>query len=135
MPVTPWYSIPVSPGERRPLSGNERWCPVAYKNNRFLVQLSIANTPLGDVVHLWIRQHDGQMPRSWKALQQIKNDLVGSERVGVEVFPPTSQLVDRQNLAHLWVYPEGFALPFTLYRDDDDDWSDEADATDESEAR
>jgi hypothetical protein len=54
------------------------------------------------------------MVRSWADMQRIKNELVGPERVAVEVFPPVSELVDQANIAHLWVLPEGFALPFSL---------------------
>lgn len=85
-------------------------------NNRYSVQVSVVETELGAITHLWIRAHDGTMPRSWRDLQRIKDDLVGAERVAVEVFPPTSELVDSANMAHLWVYPPGHVLPFGLRR-------------------
>jgi len=97
------------------LEPNETWSPYAWVNNRYAVQWSDVATPIGFVVHLWIRAHDQRMPRSWRDLQVIKNELCGPERVAVEVFPAVSQLVDAANMAHLWVYPEGYELPFRLW--------------------
>jgi hypothetical protein len=116
---------PFGPWERRdtPPEAMERFDryrdhfrPDAYLNNRYSVQISDEATEWGLVVHLWIRRHDGEMVRSWADMQRIKNELVGPERVAVEVFPPTSQLIDNANIAHLWVMPEGFRLPFSLKR-------------------
>ena len=90
--------------------------PDTYLNNRYSVQISDEATNWGLVVHLWIRRHDGEMVRSWSDMQRIKNELMGNERVAVEVFPPVSQLVDNANIAHLWVMPDGFSLPFSLKR-------------------
>jgi hypothetical protein len=64
--------------------------------------------------HLWIRRHDGKMTNSWSELQRIKNELTHSERTAVQVYPKESQLVDEANMAHLWVYPENYNLPFRL---------------------
>jgi hypothetical protein len=90
--------------------------PDTYLNNRYSVQISDEATDWGLVVHLWVRRHDGEMVRSWSDMQRIKNELMGPERVAVEVFPPVSQLVDNANIAHLWVMPDGFSLPFSLKR-------------------
>lgn len=88
--------------------------PYGFLNNRYSVQISDEATDWGLVIHLWIRRHDGEMVRSWADMQRIKNELVGEERVALEVFPATSQLIDNANIAHLWVLPEGFSLPFSL---------------------
>lgn len=88
--------------------------PYAVLNNRYSVQLSDEATDWGLVVHLWIRRHDGDMVRSWADMQRIKNELVGEERVAIEVFPKVSELIDQANIAHLWVLPEDFVLPFGL---------------------
>jgi len=92
--------------------GNFRY--EGYLNNRYSVQISDEATDWGLVVHLWIQRHDGDMVRSWADMQRIKNELVGPQRVAVEVFPPVNELVDQANIAHLWVMPEGFVLPFSL---------------------
>lgn len=116
-PMTSWERRDARnvPAPRVELHINERWLPQCYINNRYSVQISIVTADIGEVVHLWIRRHDGSMPRSWSDLQRIKNDMVGPERVAVEVFPPVSELVDGANMAHLWVLPEGHVLPFGLH--------------------
>jgi hypothetical protein len=66
----------------------------------------------------WIRiyRHDGQRIRHhWNELQKIKNDLVGPEHQGVEIYPPESLLQDGENSYHLWVFKNAEArLPFGL---------------------
>jgi hypothetical protein len=112
---------PFGPWEERDAShfstwrpAGPKWRPECYVNNRYSVQFSDHETSWGPVLHLWIRRHDDQMPRSWADLQRIKNELVGEQRVAVEVFPEADCLHDSANMAHLWILPEGFILPFTL---------------------
>lgn len=86
----------------------------SFLNNRYAVQISDEATDWGLVIHLWISRHDHEMIRSWSDMQRIKNELVDPERIGIEVFPAASRLVDNANIAHLWVMPAGFSLPFSL---------------------
>lgn len=87
-PMTAWQhrDARTVPSPRAVLHAGERWLDDVWINNRYSVQLSVVGTTLDAVVHLWIRAHDGSMPRSWSDLQRIKNDLMGPERVAVEVF-------------------------------------------------
>ena len=55
------------------------------------------------VVHLDISRHDGQAITQWREFQQIKNQLVGPECEGVQLFPAESRLVDTAHQYHLWV--------------------------------
>jgi len=65
------------------------------------------------LVHLDLSRHDGKPITCWRDLQQIKNELVGPECEGVELFPAESRLVDTANQYHLWVVEEvGFRFPF-----------------------
>lgn len=81
-----------------------------YRDNHHGVWLSIE----GDMTHLWIRRHDNQTSISWGTKQAIKNELCGEDRVGVEVFPRTVDLVDQAPMFHIWVYPKGHIMPFSL---------------------
>lgn len=63
---------------------------------------------------LAVSRHDGMSTFPWGHLQRIKNELVGPDRLAVQVFPPVDEVVDSANMAHLWVYPLGFQLGFTL---------------------
>lgn len=87
----------------------------AYVNNYYCVMISHENTEWGEVQHLWIRNEASTPIRNhWATLQRIKNELIGSELVAVEVYPKVSELVDQANMYHLWVMPQGVELPFNL---------------------
>lgn len=88
-------------------------CFAVWKNNLYIV---LAMFEPNGITRLQIRPNDGQPTRSWQHLQRIKNELMGPERVAVEVFPAVSELVDDANIYHLWVLPEGARLPFRLER-------------------
>jgi hypothetical protein len=87
-------------------------------NDRFSVQIYEHQTRWGEVLQLLIRPNNGKPVRSWTEFQRIKNELVGSDRLAIEVFPPDSELVDEVNCYHLWVLPQGFELPFGLHHFD-----------------
>lgn len=64
-------------------------------------------------VHLSIIRLDGGRCNEWSHLQQIKNELVGPECEGVELFPAESRLVDTCNEYHIWVHADrGYRFPF-----------------------
>jgi len=86
----------------------------AFVNHVMSVQISDEDSDWGLVTHLWVRRHD-KTPTTWAELMRVKNELVGPERVGVEVIPPVSQLIDDAMMFHVFVLPEGFALPFGLH--------------------
>lgn len=86
-----------------------------YTNDLFIVTAVPFHCDIGRCVHLVMRLKPEATPLSgltWATKQRIKDELVGSGRVAVEVFPPASELVDQAEAYHLWVLPEGFRLPF-----------------------
>ena len=68
-------------------------------------------------VHLNIRRRDGKpIFRDWRHFQRIKNELVGEECEGVELYPAESRCVDSSNKYHLWCVADPtyrFPLGFT----------------------
>lgn len=114
-PWQPWEKRATTPQQMRDWNRHEQnFRPYGLLNNRYSVQISDEATDWGLVIHLWIRRHDGEMVRSWADMQRIKNELIGDDHVAVEVFPAQQDLVDDANIAHLWVLPKEFALPFSL---------------------
>lgn len=110
-----------SPFEAREITAEQRErftcarsASAVFVNNRYVVQIYLRSTEWGEIEHLAIRRNDAEMVRSWSDMQRIKNELCGAERVGLEVFPAESDLVDEANMAHVWVLPSGFSLPFTI---------------------
>jgi len=66
---------------------------------------------VGEMVHISVSRKDKRPVESWSDMQEIKNHFTGPERVGVQVFPRESDLVDLYNAYHIWVYPEGHDGP------------------------
>lgn len=65
------------------------------------------------VTWLSIRRNDRQAKTDWRHMQWIKNQLVGEENEGVEIYPAESRLVDGSNQYHLWVFEDAsFRFPF-----------------------
>ncbi len=115
-PFGPWErrDTPVDHPLRARLEPHEFWLAEGWLNNRYAVQRSVFVCDWGEIDHLWIRRHDGERVRSWADLQRIKTDLLGPDRVAVEVFPPEAELIDQAHMLHLWSPPAGFTLPFWL---------------------
>jgi len=81
-----------------------------YKNDTYQVSMR----DLGeDFVHLSIKRIDREPIHDWRDLQAIKNELVGEECEGIELYPAESRLVDTANQYHLWVAKKStFRFPF-----------------------
>lgn len=81
---------------------NDEW----YANSRY--QVAIRRQPnwiapgIG-LVHLSVKTHDRSPIRDWRDMQRIKNELVGPECEGMELYPAESRVVDTANQYHLWV--------------------------------
>jgi hypothetical protein len=76
--------------------------PAIFVNDVYNVRLRNA----GPFVQLDIARFDNQPCNNWRDFQRIKNELVGPECEGVELFPAESRLVDTANQYHLWVNPD-----------------------------
>ncbi len=65
------------------------------------------------VCHLSIKRNDREAGMDWRHMQMIKNQLVGEEHEGCEIFPSEKRLVDGSNQYHLWVFEDkNLAFPF-----------------------
>lgn len=102
------YGISREEAERRLArdeAGTEVWINDLY-------QIEVRRY-VGHVV-LNIRRRDGAAAlRDWRHFQQIKNELVGPECEGVELYPAESRKVDTSNKYHLFVVTDPtFRFPF-----------------------
>lgn len=94
-------------------TGGDGWnCEVrsALRNKVFAVLIR----PLSDGnVHLAVASLSGVRP-TWHEMQRIKDEICGPESVGVEIYPPRSEIVDGADMFHLFV---GARLPrdFTIF--------------------
>jgi len=87
-----------------------------YVNDLYQVNIARCRPPMEgwpSVIHLSVKRIDKEPIRDWRHMQQIKNELVGPEYEGIELYPAESRLVDTANQFHMWVpdSPE-FRFPF-----------------------
>ncbi len=85
-----------------------------FLNNKYQVAVRPCETPSGLMVHLSIKRRDKLPIHDWRDLQRIKNELVGPEAEGVELYPAESRLVDSANQFHIFCFPEA-AFPFGFH--------------------
>ena len=82
-----------------------------YVNDLYRVQVVTC-----DPNHLWLRirsRDGGRLLRDWRHFQEIKNQLVGEECEGVELYPAESRKVDVGNEYHIFcVRRSGWRFPF-----------------------
>lgn len=121
-PAWTWHTI--KPGQIKTNGWASQFTRIA-ENGVFSVLVRDVETAWGTVRHAMITTPAAGMEPTWGERQRIKNELLGRERTAVEVFPAVSELVDGANAYHLWVMPEGMALPFTLNSRPDPIGSDE----------
>ena len=85
---------------------------LVFLNSRYQVDLTYhRDHPWGLMAELSIKTRDKQAHHDWRDLQRIKNELLGPEWEGVEVYPAESRLVDTANQYYLWCF-EKFRFPF-----------------------
>ena len=90
------------------------WIEV-WENNIYLViiyrgELVPCAPNLRTQAPVWLsirRIQRGKLPRDWRDLQRIKNEILGADFELVELFPNEERLVDESDQTHLW----GFELP------------------------
>jgi hypothetical protein len=101
------------------LTGEETRVPDGveyYGNDLYNVQLrrlEASHPSAPPLIWLSISRKDRDTIKDWRDLQRIKNELVGPECEGVEIYPAESRLVDTSNQFHLWVVDDPtFRWPF-----------------------
>ena len=93
---------------------NEIWMNNIYQVN---VRRHQRFTP-GGMLFTWlsIKRRDKHPVRDWRHLQWIKNQLVGEENEGAELYPKESRLVDGSNQYHMWVLEDPLlSFPFGFH--------------------
>lgn len=109
----PWDHFPLPGG----LPGSTGWCSMVRsvaRNQLYVVLIRPVATSWGDVQHCAIRTASNLEP-PWRDKQRIKNELFGEAATAIEVMPPAAELIDEADMYHMWVLPDGFALPFTIW--------------------
>jgi hypothetical protein len=105
-PLPPW--TPLAPTENVGTIPGAKY----YENSRYHVSVLrmrlalFAGRPQW-VYRLGVTNFDHSARHDWRDLQRIKNELVGEEAEGFELYPAESRLLDPSNYFILWVIPVG----------------------------
>lgn len=113
-PWTPW--VKLDPPSNDTYIGDQEAPAATYANSRYRVAIwqdGDPQHPMGEWLHLSIKDHDRSARHDWRDFQRIKNELVGPEFEAIEIYPAESRLVDTCNQYHLYVFrtwkpPMGF---------------------------
>jgi hypothetical protein len=83
-----------------------------WQNSKYVVFIDYDGIPKEGqawsmLVHLSIKRHDkSHEAHDWRDMQRIKNELIGPECEGFEMFPAESRVIDTSNQYHMYVFPE-----------------------------
>lgn len=106
----------LPPGKFEPVDLDNRqhpgWMTRAYKNNRYVVMIEDNAKYKGiPTIKAMVQRHDDKpIPGHWRQLQNIKNELFGSESTAIEFYPPETELEDYANIYWLWVIPPRYKI-------------------------
>lgn len=107
-----WERLEFPPGSVGP-SGWVADFKTAYRNKVFAV---LHRHDASGAIHLAVSSLSEIRP-SWPEMQRIKDEIAGVDATGVEVYPPSTEVVDDANMYHLWIVPG--PLPFSLAKRED----------------
>jgi hypothetical protein len=107
-----WEELNFPPGT----AGSGGWAAEITRAHRNKVFAVLERDAPGGVTHLAVSSMSTVRP-SWPEMQRIKNELAGSHRTAVEVYPPQAQVIDEADMYHIWILPEG--LKFGLHDEEE----------------
>jgi hypothetical protein len=84
-------------------------------DGEYFVEVFQVEARWGKSIRLAVQRGDKESVRSWRILQDIKNDLAGRDSVAIEIYPREIEVSDIANIYHLWVLPDGVELPIGLF--------------------
>ena len=91
-----------------------------WSDDGIQVTSRLLETDWGKVEHAAITipgsmTRNGENDLPWAVKMEIKNVLFGENRLAIEVFPKSKNLVDMLDVYHLWIFPKNFDLPFGIH--------------------
>lgn len=90
---------------------HELWTSSEYEVFVYYRDPELKSTARDGMLHLSIKRYDRLPIRSWRHLQQIKDEVAGDFREALELFPGEHRIADNANQYHLHVLPVGVQIP------------------------
>jgi len=63
------------------------------------------------ITYLSIKRLDLEPIHDWRDLQEIKNQICGKDREGLELYPAEDRVVDTANQYHMFVFGKEHGIP------------------------
>jgi hypothetical protein len=82
-----------------------------YQVSVFEADLFVDKGEWPEMWHLSIKRLDRNAFHDWRDMQRIKNEIIGADNEGVELFPMERRLVDSANQYHMFVIKDS-KVPF-----------------------
>lgn len=115
----PWSNGRPDPGR---LQGFERF----FANSHYLVftreiepsseydrdKITVDDPDAPVMVHLSLRTVENDVRHDWREMQRVKNEVLGPDWEGVEMYPSEARVVDTANQYHLWCIQPPAIFPF-----------------------
>lgn len=115
VPWTPFQGAYLTEEQQQRILMTGNKLPVAcLKNSRYEVWIYEHKSDKGypTITQLSIKRLDKEPIRCWRDLQRIKNEVLGPNIEGVELYPSEERLVDTSNQFHIFCLPGGMYFPF-----------------------
>lgn len=109
-PWTPFERAVYPPGVKRDPEWRASWINSRYQVDVSELKPNVAGMP--NMTVLAIKRRDKNWIHDWREIQRIKNEILGPEWEGVELYPAESRLADSANQYWLWCLPPGAPFPF-----------------------
>ena len=86
-------------------ASGETWVNAVYQ---VTVQREVETIPgwPSKMIMLAIKRRDKKAVHDWRELQRVKNEVIGPEYEGMEMFPAESRLLDTSNIYFMFVFAD-----------------------------
>lgn len=86
----------------------------AASNGAIAVLIRLIDGDMDGRLHLAIRTaSSAELP--WRDMQRIKDEVIGEDRIAVQVYPAKARIIDQADMYHLFVLKAGDQLGFGLH--------------------
>ena len=106
-----WKDVTENQHTINVLGGSKARPKKVYMNGCFVVLIFDDKPNAWGAELVMICWNDARPDHDWGLFQKVKNDLFGTDRVALEVYPSEEHKQDVANLYWLWVLPKGFDCP------------------------
>lgn len=77
-----------------------------YRYSSLGTDYTITYSEIDKYIHIRIHRDDSGTVFHWMDIQEIKNQLLGENKIAIQVYPRSDQLVNNGNTCHIWSWDD-----------------------------